>query len=159
MTHHPTYPNAPVPVRYGDALLYPPAVPGPLMPLAEITPGIQLVTLPDGTRTLTPIGAPAPVPVVVPGPAGIPGWAKTTALLAPTIGAGIGGAGFGLAYAAPGLIALADALWATVALIAAGALITLTRPRRGTARPTTHITQHITTTGLFSRATGTITHR
>nr|WP_234351354.1 hypothetical protein [Streptomyces sp. XY413] len=121
---------------------------------AEIPPGVQYVTLPDGTRTLAYTAQPETPPVRP-----IPAWAKTTALLAPTVGGGIAAASAGLAYAAPGLIALTEALWATVALIAAGAVVALARPRRSTARPTTHITQHVTATGLFGRANGTINHR
>ncbi|MFJ7203260.1 hypothetical protein ACIQWR_06975 [Streptomyces sp. NPDC098789] len=149
-----TPPAVPAPVRYGDAILYPPAVPDPQFLPAEIPPGIQYVTLPDGNRTLayTHPTTPVPTPAVQP----IPAWAKTTALLAPTIGGGIAAAGFGIAYAAPGLIALTEALWAVVALIAAGAVLAFARPRRG--RPATHITQHITATGLFGRATGTANH-
>ncbi|MET3986489.1 hypothetical protein [Streptomyces sp. PvR034] len=159
MPEYLTPPAVPAPVRYGEAILYPPAVPEPQFLPAAIPPGIQFVTLPDGTRTLaytqptTP--ALAPVPAVQP----IPAWAKTTALLAPTLGGGIAAAGFGIAYAAPGLIALTDALWAVVALIAAGAVLAFARPRRGRGRPATHITQHITATGLFGRATGTTNHR
>ncbi|WP_078995323.1 hypothetical protein [Streptomyces sp. XY66] len=97
---------------------------------------------------------PSPVPVPV---QRIPVWAKTTALLAPTVGGGIGAASIGLAYAAPGLIALTEALWAAVALIAAGgAALFLGRARRTPG--STHITQHITATGLFGRATGSTVH-
>ncbi|MFF4642218.1 hypothetical protein [Streptomyces sp. NPDC001389] len=153
--HHPTHPaHTPVPLHYGDALIHPPAIPTPRALPAEIPPGIQLVTLPDGTRTLAyaPLSEPLPAQ-------GIPRWAKTTALLTPAIGGGIAAAGIGISYAAPGLAALSHALWAVVALIATGAAVTLARPRRAAARPTTHITQHITATGLFGRATGTIHHR
>ncbi|MER7511555.1 hypothetical protein ABTX82_24840 [Streptomyces lavendulae] len=124
------------------------------MPLAEIPPGIQYVTLANGTRTLAYTPAPEPLPARP-----IPAWAKTTALLAPTVGGGIAAAGYGIAYAAPGLIAMTEALWATVALIAAGALVAIARPRRGSNRPTTHITQNITATGLFGRAAGTLNNR
>ncbi|MFJ4315805.1 hypothetical protein ACIP46_11000 [Streptomyces lavendulae] len=156
MPEHPTHPaEALAPLRYGDTVLYPPAIPAPAMPLAEIPPGIQYVTLANGTRTLAYTPAPEPLPVRP-----IPAWAKTTALLAPTVGGGIAAAGYGIAYAAPGLIAMTEALWATVALIAAGgAALLLGRTRRGTARPTTHITQNITATGWFGKATGTIHHR
>ncbi|MFF3858706.1 hypothetical protein [Streptomyces sp. NPDC002209] len=145
----------PVPLRYGEAVLYPPAVPEPRMLPAEIPPGVQYVTLPGGARTLayTPTTPAEPVPA-----ARIPVWAKTTALLAPTVGGGIGAASIGLAYAAPGLIALTEALWAAVALIAAGgAALLLGRTRRAPA--STHITQHITSAGFFGRARGTIQHR
>ncbi|KOV27076.1 hypothetical protein ADK90_02955 [Streptomyces sp. XY413] len=154
MTYEPTHPTTPAPLRYGDAILYPPVLPEPRMVPAEIPPGVQYVTLPDGTRTLAYTAQPETPPVRP-----IPAWAKTTALLAPTVGGGIAAASAGLAYAAPGLIALTEALWATVALIAAGAVVALARPRRSTARPTTHITQHVTATGLFGRANGTINHR
>ncbi|MFD8415554.1 hypothetical protein ACFV2Q_27970 [Streptomyces sp. NPDC059650] len=141
----------------------PAPAPGPLLPAIPAGADIRLVTLPNGTRTLaythpTPIEpAPSPAPT-----GGIPGWAKTAALLAPTVGGGIGAAGIGISYAAPGLIAMANALWALVALIAAGAALPLLlragRPR-GRTGTTTHITQHVTATGLFGRATGTIHHR
>ncbi|MEU4951298.1 hypothetical protein AB0G57_18780 [Streptomyces lavendulae] len=125
------------------------------MPLAEIPPGVQYVTLANGTRTLAYTPAPEPLPARP-----IPAWAKTTALLAPTVGGGIAAAGYGIAYAAPGLIAMTEALWAVFALIATGAAIALARPRRhAAARPATHITQHITATGWFGKATGTIHHR
>ncbi|MFC5881038.1 hypothetical protein [Streptomyces virginiae] len=154
MPDYPARPTLPEPLRYEDAILYPPAVVERRMLPAEIPPGVQYVTLPDGTRTL----AYTPQPQTPPARP-VPTWAKTTALLAPTVGGGIAAASAGLAYAAPGLIALAEALWATVALIAAGAVVVLARPRRATNRPTTHITQHVTATGLFGRATGTINHR
>ncbi|MET9961465.1 hypothetical protein ABZ128_20820 [Streptomyces sp. NPDC006326] len=151
-----SYETQPAPLRYGEAVLHPPALPEARTLPAEIPPGVQVVTLPSGARTLAyaPVTAAEPVPVQR-----IPVWAKTTALLAPTIGGGIGAASVGLAYAAPGLIALTEALWAAVALIAAGgAALFLGRARRAPA--STHITQHITATGLFGRATGsTIHHR
>lgn len=154
MPEHSTHTTpAAVPLRYGDAVLYPPAVPAPTMPVAEIPSGVQYVTLANGTRTLAYTPAPEPLPARP-----IPAWAKTTALLAPTVGGGIAAAGYGIAYAAPGLIAMSEALWATVALIAAGALVAIARPRRGRTGPTTHITQNITATGWFGRATGSVNH-
>ncbi|MFF3288482.1 hypothetical protein [Streptomyces sp. NPDC003023] len=130
----------------------------------EIPPGVQLVTLPGGVRTLAytqPPAAPGPQPTPIAQP--IPTWAKTTALLVPTIGGGVAAAGIGLSYAAPGLIAMSQALWATVALIAAGAialplLLGIGRSRTGRAAPT-QITQNITATGMFGRASGTINNR
>ncbi|MFD7398961.1 hypothetical protein ACFV60_28475 [Streptomyces virginiae] len=154
MPYEPAHPTAPAPLRYRDAILYPPAVPEPRMLPAEIPPGVQYVTLPDGTRTLAYTTQPEPAAARP-----VPTWAKTTALLAPTVGGGIAAASAGLAYAAPGLIALTEALWAAVALIAAGAVVAVARPRRGADRPATHITQHVTATGLFGRANGTINHR
>ncbi|MFB7255738.1 hypothetical protein [Streptomyces nojiriensis] len=154
MSYETAHPTTPTPLRYGDAILHPPAVVEPRMLPAEIPPGIQYVTLPDGTRTLAYTAQPETPPARP-----IPAWAKTTALLAPTVGGGIAAASAGLAYAAPGLIALTEALWATVALIAAGAVVAMARPRRSAARPTTHITQHVTATGLFGRANSTINHR
>ncbi|NWF27488.1 hypothetical protein HW130_14650 [Streptomyces sp. PKU-EA00015] len=129
----------------------------------EIPPGVQLVTLPGGIRTLAytqPPAVPAPQPIPVAAP--IPTWAKTTALLTPTIGGGVAAAGIGLSYAAPGLIAMSQALWAAVALIAAGAialplLLGIGRRSTGRAAPA-RITQNITATGLFGKATGTINH-
>ncbi|MFF3859191.1 hypothetical protein [Streptomyces sp. NPDC002209] len=151
--------SPPVPLRYGEAVLYPPGVPEPQMLPAEIPPGVQYVTLPSGARTLAYTHPTPTEPAPAPTPAGsIPGWAKTTALLAPTLGGGIGAAGIGISYAAPGLIAMTEALWAAVALIAAGgAALLLGRTRRAPA--STYITQHITATGFFGRATGSIGHR
>uniref|UniRef100_A0AAU3H063 SpdD-like protein n=1 Tax=Streptomyces sp. NBC_01401 TaxID=2903854 RepID=A0AAU3H063_9ACTN len=135
----------------------------PAMLPTEIPPGVQMVTLPGGIRTLayTPTQTPPPPPVPVSQP--IPTWAKTTALLTPTIGGGIAAAGIGLSYAAPGLIAMSQALWASVALIAAAAigvpmLLRLGRSAPGTGRGTTHITQNITSSGMFGKANGTINH-
>ncbi|MCX5110677.1 hypothetical protein OOK13_19435 [Streptomyces sp. NBC_00378] len=143
---------------------YLPASAEPVMLPSEIPPGVQMVTLPGGIRTLayTPTQAPPAPPVPVAQP--IPAWAKTTALLVPTVGGGVAAAGIGLSYAAPGLIAMSQALWATVALIAAGAiglpvLLRLARSGTGSGRPTTHITQNITASGMFGRANGTINHR
>lgn len=128
----------------------------PTMAPADLPPGVGMVTLPDGRRTLayTPPAPPAPAPVAQP----IPRWARTTALLAPTVGAGIGAGGVGLAYAAPGLDAMSHLLWAAAGLLGAGGLAAagLARHRR---RPTPHITQHVTASGLFSRAGGTIHHQ
>ncbi|WP_327132119.1 hypothetical protein OG311_14310 [Streptomyces sp. NBC_01343] len=151
-------------IRHPSPIFWQPTAattPAPLVPVIPEQAGIALVTLPDGTRTLAythPAPAePAPAPAP---PAGIPGWAKTTALLAPTLGGGIGAAGIGISYAAPGLIAMTHALWALVALIAAGAALPmLARAGRGRTAPTAHITQHITATGLFGRAHGTTNHR
>ncbi|WP_406325699.1 hypothetical protein OG784_12030 [Streptomyces sp. NBC_01617] len=149
--------------RPADYPAYLPAPEGPVMLPSEIPPGIQMVTLPGGIRTLAytqpPAPAAPPVPVVQP----IPAWAKTTALLTPTIGGGIAAAGIGLSYAAPGLIAMSQTLWSAVALIAAGviAVPVFLRTARGASRgrATTHITQNITASGMFGRANGTINHR
>ncbi|MFI6893964.1 hypothetical protein ACIBM4_07635 [Streptomyces sp. NPDC050256] len=155
-TAHPT----PTPAGYPRYL---PAPEGPVMLPSEIPPGVQMVTLPGGIRTLayTPAQAPPAPPVPVAQP--IPAWAKTTALLTPTIGGGIAAAGIGISYAAPGLIAMSDALWAAVALIAAAAigvpiLLRLGKAATGAGRSSTHITQNITASGMFGRANGTINH-
>ncbi|MDX3772269.1 MULTISPECIES: hypothetical protein [unclassified Streptomyces] len=150
--------------RPADYPAYLPAPEGRVMLPSEIPPGVQMVTLPGGIRTLaytqpTALAAPL-VPVSQP----IPAWAKTTALLTPTIGGGIAAAGIGLSYAAPGLIAMSQALWSAVALIAAAAigvpvLLRLGRAATGTGRGTTHITQNITASGMFGKANGTINHR
>ncbi|GAA3190719.1 hypothetical protein GCM10010451_45650 [Streptomyces virens] len=142
-------------------LAHTPGWDGPRMLPEELPPGVQVVTLPGGIRTLaytqhptTP--APEPAPAVQP----IPAWAKTTALLAPTVGGGIAAASVGLSCAAPGLIAMSQALWSAVALIAAGAVavpLVLRSARR--SAPPAQITQNITATGLFGRANGTINHR
>ncbi|MGW6822062.1 hypothetical protein [Streptomyces sp. NPDC055005] len=149
------------PARYGDPIYYPTPMQRPVMLPAELPPGVGYVTLPDGTRTLAYTGpAPKPEPATA---QPIPAWAKTTALLAPTIGAGIAAAGFGISYAAPGLIAMTEALWAAIALIAAGALAPILLragrgPGRGTA-PVQHVTQNISASGMFGRATGTLNNR
>ncbi|MET9434468.1 hypothetical protein [Streptomyces sp. NPDC006551] len=135
---------------------------------AEIPPGVDWVTLPNGVRTLAYTQAPAPPPAPVQTAQPIPAWAKTTALLAPTVGIGIGAAGIGLSYAAPGLIAMSHALWSAAALVVAAVIavpVLIRTARRavgssgsGSGRSTTHITQNITATGLFGRANGTINH-
>lgn len=134
----------------------------PAMLPEELPPGVQVVTLPGGIRTLAytqPPTAPT-APAAAPGAQPIPAWAKTTALLAPTVGLGIGAASVGLSYAAPGLIAMSHALWSAAALIVAAVVavpVLLRSGRRATAP--TQITQNITATGLFGRASGTINHR
>lgn len=161
MPYEPTRTSTTAPARYGAPIHYPTAVQQPVMPIAELPPGVEMVTLPGGYRTLAYTQPPLPAPAPAPQP--IPAWAKTTALLAPTVGAGIAAAGFGISYAAPGLIAMTDALWAAIALIAAGALAPLAlRATRGGGRgaaPVQHVTQNITATGLFGRASGTLNNR
>ncbi|NEC69340.1 hypothetical protein G3I41_32885 [Streptomyces sp. SID9727] len=142
---------------------YFPASEGPAMLPDEIPPGVQVVTLPGGIRTLAYTHTPPPVAPPVPVAQPIPAWAKTTALLVPTVGGGTAAAGIGISYAAPGLIAMSHALWAAVALIAAAAigvpaLLRLGRNTTGTGGGSTHITQNITATGLFGKAHGTINH-
>ncbi|MEU8833501.1 hypothetical protein [Streptomyces sp900116325] len=131
---------------------------------SEIPPGVQMVTLPGGIRTLAYTQPAAPVAPLLPVSQPIPAWAKTTALLTPTIGGGIAATGIGLSCAAPGLIAMSQALWSAVALIAAAAigvpvLLRLGRAATGTSTGTTHITQNITASGMFGKANGTINHR
>ncbi|MFI7357314.1 hypothetical protein ACIBTP_25675 [Streptomyces avidinii] len=153
-------------MRYGDPVYHPTAVPQPVLLPADIPPGVEWVTLPNGVRTLA-YTHPQHHPTAQPEPAhraeSIPRWARTTALLAPTIGGGIAAAGFGISYAAPGVLAMAEALWAAVALIAAGALVPLllrTASSRAHHRgPVQHITQNITATGLFGKASGTLNNR
>ncbi|MEV5952127.1 hypothetical protein [Streptomyces sp. NPDC051993] len=127
----------------------------------EIPPGVQLVTLPGGQRALAYVQPPAHTPPPAPTSAQpVPAWAKTTALLAPTVGFGIAAGGIGLSYAAPGLIAMSHALWAAGALIVAtviGVPALISGARRRVAA-STQITQNITATGLFGRANGTINH-
>ncbi|MFF9427686.1 hypothetical protein [Streptomyces sp. NPDC014746] len=139
----------------------------PVILPAEIPPGVDWVTLPNGTRTLAYTHPAAPAPAAVPAAQPIPAWAKTTALLAPTVGGGIAAAGIGLSYAAPGLIAMSHALWSAAALIVAAVIavpVLLRTARRaatgsgGGSGTTTHITQNITATGLFGRANGTLNH-
>ncbi|MFI8001886.1 hypothetical protein [Streptomyces sp. NPDC086010] len=131
--------------------------------MTEIPAGVQMVTLPGGIRTLAYTPQPAPPAPPVPVSQPIPTWAKTTALLTPTIGGGVAAAGIGLSYAVPGLIAMSQALWAAVALIAAAAvgvpvLLRLGRTAAGSGQGTTHITQNISATGMFGKANGTINH-
>ncbi|MER6316296.1 hypothetical protein ABT237_21325 [Streptomyces sp. NPDC001581] len=128
---------------------------------AELPPGVEMVTLPGGYRTLAYTQPTATTPAAA---QPVPAWAKTTALLAPTLGGGIAAAGFGISYAAPGLIAMTEALWAAIALIAAGTLAPfLLRTGRGSsgrgAGPVQHVTQNISASGMFGRANGTINHR
>ncbi|MFJ5553134.1 hypothetical protein [Streptomyces sp. NPDC093225] len=141
--------------------IHPPMTPG------EIPPGVEIVTLPNGTRTLaytsTPPAGPALVAVEQGQP--IPRWAKTTALLAPTVGGGVAAASLGLAHAAPGLNAMTETLWsagALAAVLAAAPLLwraSRPRTRQGGAGPVQHITQNITASGMFGRATGTFNQR
>lgn len=161
MPHEPAV-HHPAPITWTPTPVHHATAPMPVLPTGT---DINWVTLPDGTRTLaytqpTPTGT-VPAPAA---PAAVPTWAKTTALLAPTVGGGIGVAGIGIAYAAPGVLAMAEALWALVAVIAAGtALPILLRTGRGRAvrggLPVQHITQNISATGLFGRATGTLNNR
>ncbi|MFE3492855.1 hypothetical protein ACFXOS_07065 [Streptomyces sp. NPDC059175] len=157
MHSEPAYEITTAPIRTD-----PYAYPTPVMLPEEIPPGVQWVTLPGGVRTLAYTQPPTiPVPPPVPVSQPVPAWAKTTALLVPTIGGGIAAAGIGLSYAAPGLIAMSHALMSTVALIAAGAItlpLLLAACRRTSRKAPAHITQNITATGLFGRATGTINH-
>ncbi|MGW3691480.1 hypothetical protein [Streptomyces sp. NPDC005125] len=164
MPYEPTLQSPTRATPHEDRTLYPTTIQQPAMLPTEIPPGVNWVTLPNGVRTLayTPHQASPPPPVPVSQP--IPAWAKTTALLTPTIGGGIAAAGIGLSYAAPGLIAMSQALWSAVALIAAAAvgvpvLLRLGRAATGTGRGTTHITQNITASGMFGKANGTINHR
>ncbi|WP_406360131.1 hypothetical protein OH782_28710 [Streptomyces sp. NBC_01544] len=150
--------------RPADYPAHLPAPEGPVMLPSEIPPGVQVVTLPGGIRTLAYTQPTAPPAPVVAAAQPIPTWAKTTALLTPTVGGGIVAAGIGLSYAAPGLIATSQALWSAVALIAAAAigvplLLSLARAATGAGTGTTHITQNITASGMFGRANGTINHR
>ncbi|MGW8351060.1 hypothetical protein [Streptomyces wedmorensis] len=140
----------------------------PVILPAEIPPGVDWVTLPNGTRTLAYTHPTQPTPTAAPAAQPIPAWAKTTALLAPTVGGGIAAAGIGLSYAAPGLIAMSHALWSAAALLVAAVIavpVLLRTARRaatgnngGGSGSTTHITQNISATGLFGRANGTINH-
>ncbi|MEV8589174.1 hypothetical protein AB0424_19805 [Streptomyces sp. NPDC051180] len=140
----------------------------PVILPAEIPPGVDWVTLPNGVRTLAYTHPTQPPATAAPTAEPIPAWAKTTALLAPTVGGGIAAAGIGLSYAAPGLIAMSHALWSAAALIVA-AITAIPLLLRGTRRAanggrgggsgTTHITQNITASGMFGRANGTINHR
>ncbi|MGW8762319.1 hypothetical protein ACWGN5_07440 [Streptomyces sp. NPDC055815] len=152
---------------YSTPLDRPTPVQRPVILPAEIPPGVDWVTLPNGVRTLAYTYPTAPTPAAVPAAQPIPAWAKTTALLAPTVGGGIAAAGIGLSYAAPGLIAMSHALWSAALVVAAVIAVpvllrTARRAATGTdsrgAGSTTHITQNITATGLFGRANGTINH-
>ncbi|PJN02440.1 hypothetical protein CG740_15480 [Streptomyces sp. CB01201] len=144
-----------------DPLAYQPMPARAVMLPQEIPPGVQLVTLPGGQRALAYVQPPAHTPPPAPAAAQpVPAWAKTTALLAPTVGFGIAAGGIGLSYAAPGLIAMSHALWAAGAFLVAaviGVPALIGGARRRSAGPT-QITQNITATGLFGRANGTINH-
>ncbi|MEU8760912.1 hypothetical protein [Streptomyces sp. NPDC048659] len=164
------YEPTPYEITTQPAWTAPPATtPGPVIVPAEIPPGVDWVTLPNGVRTLAYTHPTAPAQIPLPATQPIPAWAKTTALLAPTVGCGIGAAGIGLSYAAPGLIAMTHALWSAAALVVAAVVavpVLLRTARRavtgggtGGSESTTHITQNITATGLFGRASGTINNR
>ncbi|WP_392754753.1 hypothetical protein [Streptomyces sp. LN590] len=162
--HETAYTITTQPLRAADYPAYLPAPEGRVMLPSEIPPGVQMVTLPGGIRTLAYTQPTAPAAPLVPVVQPIPAWAKTTALLTPTIGGGIAAAGIGLSYAAPGLIAMSQALWSAVALIAAAAigvplLLRLVRAATSAGGGTTHITQNITASGMFGKANGTINHR
>ncbi|MEU1307564.1 hypothetical protein ABZ419_01470 [Streptomyces cinnamoneus] len=152
--HCPT-PLAPSPAAYTASLQ--PFHPGTV-------PAVTSIVLPDGRvvtgYTLTP---PQPEPTPAPASSPVPAWARTTALLAPTIGGGIAATGIGLSYAAPGLTAMSQLLWPIAALtalipLAAAALLRTVRGRAD-HQPPAPVVQNITATGLFGRATGTINHR
>lgn len=154
MDHQPVYPITTIPAQQAPATLQQP--PALRMPVNEVPPGVQVVTLPGGNRVLAyaePTALPSPV---TPAAQPIPSWAKTTALLVPTTGGGIAVAGVGLSYAAPGLIAMSHALWAAVALIAVGGTAAAALLKR--CRRPAQITQNITATGPFARANGTVSH-
>ncbi|MFB6820317.1 hypothetical protein ACFCXA_01840 [Streptomyces virginiae] len=162
MPYEPTTASPTPPARYGDPVFYPTAVQPPVMLPAELPPGVEMVTLPGGIRTLA-YTQPATTPAAPVAAQPIPAWAKTTALLAPTIGGGIAAAGFGISYAAPGLIAMTEALWAAIALITAGVIApallrTTRRTGRGSAQ-VQNITQNISASGMFGRASGTFNQR
>ncbi|WP_328489599.1 hypothetical protein [Streptomyces zaomyceticus] len=153
--------------RYDDPYYRPATARQPVMLPAEVPPGIDWVTLPNGVRTLA-YTHPAPtLSALAAASQPIPAWVKTTALLAPTVGGGIAAAGIGLSYAAPGLIAMSQALWSAAALVVAAVIavpVLLRTARRttgsgGASGSTTYITQSITATGLFGRANGTSNHR
>lgn len=146
-----------------------PVVPTRLMPPAELPPGVALVTLPDGTQHLgyTQPAAALPATYAPAGAQPIPAWAKTTALLAPTVGGGVAVGALGLSAAAPGLLAMTSALWAACALIitsgiAAAVLIGAGRSKLRAVtqqpEPPVHITQNISAPGLFGRANGTVNY-
>ncbi|MGW1775678.1 hypothetical protein [Streptomyces sp. NPDC002104] len=161
MPYEHTIQSATPATRYGDPIVYPTAIHQPGMLPTELPPGVEMVTLPGGYRTLAYTQPTAPAPAAA---QPVPAWAKTTALLAPTVGGGVAAAGFGISYAAPGLIAMTEALWAAIALIAAGTLAPLLlRAGRGSsgrgAAPVQHVTQNITASGMFGRATGTLNNR
>ncbi|WP_052863579.1 hypothetical protein [Streptomyces niger] len=156
MDHQPAYPITTAPAQRAPATLQQSTA--LRMPVHEIPPGVQVVTLPGGVRTLAYAEPTTPPSPVVPVAQSVPAWAKTTALLVPTTGFGIGAAGVGLSYAAPGLIAMSHALWAAVALIATGSAAAVALLKRCRRPAPAQITQNITATGLFGRASGTVNH-
>ncbi|ARQ69973.1 hypothetical protein [Streptomyces marincola] len=145
---------------------------------AEITPQ-QLALLAALIHHTPAQAAPQPDPTPHPAPdthrdTRVSGRAKDVALMAAAGGTGLGAATAGIGYGS-GLIASASGGLMTAALALAIATGTLTGAawllraalktnRTDTAggdeqQPTTHITQHVTATGLFGRANGTINHR
>ena len=110
----------------------------PPMRAEEIPPGVQEVILPNGERALAystgPTNPPPPAVPSAPVAQPIPAWAKSTALLAPTVGGGIAVAAVGLSAAAPGLVAVSHVLWSAVAAIATGGS-RRGRPHRPCPRP------------------------
>ncbi|MEU1822639.1 hypothetical protein ABZ502_09320 [Streptomyces abikoensis] len=131
---------------------------------ATRAPVVTAYAAPPAQPVPAPQAPPVQAPAISAAPRAqsIPAWAKTTALLAPTIGGGIAAAGYGLSAAAPGLAAMSQLLWPIAALAAAcplagAALIRAVRSRTTETQPQ-QITQNIHA-GLFGRANGTINHR
>ncbi|MGW3375144.1 hypothetical protein [Streptomyces hydrogenans] len=168
----PDHIHAPAPVIHHpiplSATIHGAVVPAPPAAL----PAVTSVQLPDGRIVTGYTLTPTPTAPARPAVGSVPAWAKTTALLAPTVGGGVTAAGVGLSYAAPGLIAMSHALWSAAALLVATVIavpLALRSARRAltgdsggsggrSVRTTTHITQNITATGLFGRANSTINH-
>ncbi|WP_062209508.1 hypothetical protein [Streptomyces sp. NBRC 109706] len=142
---------------------------------ADLTPQqlALLAALIQQTGTTPAVPTPAPV-APTPTETRMSGRAKDTALVVAASGTGLGAAGAGIGYgsgliatASGGLMTAAIALAiATGSITAAIALIrtacktnTTGKAREDKKRPTTHITQHVTATGLFGKANGTINNR
>ncbi|MBM9505043.1 hypothetical protein [Actinacidiphila acididurans] len=145
--------EVPIPAVYQPQPLtgYPPHAPQPV-------PSVTSVVLPDGqVVTGYTTAQPAPLPVV---DTRVSGRAKGAALVIASGGIGVGGATAGIGYGL-GLIATAGPglLTAAIALAIATGSATLLRLLLGSGarsadRSTTVVHQHVTSHGLFGRATG-----
>ncbi|OIV37858.1 hypothetical protein BIV57_08845 [Mangrovactinospora gilvigrisea] len=159
MSAHDLFPEHPA---VAADVVRPTPIPDPAPPAVVLPsglPDVASVQLPDGRIVTGYTLAPATPPPAPEAPRPVPRWAKTTALLAPTVGLGIGAAGIGLSLAVPGLLAITNALWAAVALVAAGAVGAVAWSVRRSGSGPVHVTQHIHSRGMFGRASGTVNHR
>jgi hypothetical protein len=146
----------------GNAAVLPsaviPAVPGAVPPAGAVR-----VWTPDGREIwldaagmameLTHTAAVSAAP--------IPRWARTAALLMPTGAGSVALAAWGITEAAPGLLALAHALWSLcLSLLGLAVLlgvVLLLRPSRSSGVSATATATATAAGGLFRRATATAT--